>query len=181
VNVRIEIADPALVLLVGVAGCGKSTFARRHFAPTEILSSDRMRALVADDPADQSASGDAFTVLHLVLDCRLKRGLTTVVDATNIEWRARRPCLVRARRRGVGAIAIVLDPPLEVCRQRDAARTERHVGREILERQAEDLERTRQRFGDEGYEAIHVLDSADAIDAAEIVRVGVRRGSRPRA
>jgi protein phosphatase len=58
--VRIDLPDPSLVVLIGPSGCGKSSFARKHFAPTEVISSDFCRGLVADDENDQSASADAF-------------------------------------------------------------------------------------------------------------------------
>ncbi|MFB8016895.1 AAA family ATPase, partial [Streptomyces rochei] len=73
-----------LCALIGPPGAGKSTFARQHFKPTEIVSSDFCRALVADDENDQSATGDAFEVLHLIVDKRLARGRLTVIDATNL-------------------------------------------------------------------------------------------------
>ena len=62
----IRIPDLSLVVLVGASGCGKSTFARRHFLPTEVLSSDFFRAMVRDDETDQSATTDAFDALHFV-------------------------------------------------------------------------------------------------------------------
>lgn len=67
----LPVTDLSLVVLIGASGSGKSTFARRHFKPTEIISSDFCRGLVADDENDQSASGDAFDVLHYIAGKRL--------------------------------------------------------------------------------------------------------------
>ena len=89
VSVALPIPADALVLLVGVAASGKSTFAQRHFATTEILSSDAMRAMIADDPGAQGATDDAFDLLHRILAMRLRRGRLTVIDATNVEDWAR--------------------------------------------------------------------------------------------
>lgn len=175
---RLTLPDPSLVLLVGVAGCGKSTFAHRHFTPTEIASSDELRAMVADDPTDQRASGDAFKLLRIILDMRCKRRLTTVVDATNLERRARKPYLRTAEERGVAPVAIVLDVPLALCLRRDAERSERYVGEAVLRRQYADLERTREQLPDEGYAAIHVLSSAEEMDAVEIERDATRESGR---
>ena len=80
----IEIPDLALVVLIGASGSGKSTFARRHFRPTEVLSSDFFRGLVSDDENDQSATPDAFDALYYLLEKRLARGKLTVADATNV-------------------------------------------------------------------------------------------------
>jgi len=88
--VRIAIPDPSLVALVGASGSGKSTFAARHFLPTEVISSDVCRGLVADDESDQSSTDDAFEVLHFIAGKRLSAGRMTVVDATNVQPFARR-------------------------------------------------------------------------------------------
>src|SRR5436309_8722868 len=93
---KISLPDLSLVLLVGASGSGKSTFARRHFKPTEILSSDFCRGLVRDDENDQAASRDAFDVLHLIAARRLAAGRLTVIDATNLQTDGRKPFLIMA-------------------------------------------------------------------------------------
>jgi protein phosphatase len=76
---RIEIPEATLVILVGPSSACKSTLARRHFLPTEVVSSDRCRALVSDDETDQAATRDAFELVHAIVDKRLKRGRLTVL------------------------------------------------------------------------------------------------------
>ncbi|HET8666657.1 MAG TPA: AAA family ATPase, partial [Terriglobales bacterium] len=82
---KITIPELALVVLIGPSGCGKSTFGRTHFKSTEVLSSDFCRGLVADNENDQSATKDAFEVLHFVARKRLAGGRLTVIDATNVQ------------------------------------------------------------------------------------------------
>src|SRR5689334_159131 len=117
----LPVTDLSLVVLIGATGSGKSTFARKHFKPTEVISSDYCRGLVADDENDQSASRDAFEVLHYIAGKRLAAGRLTVVDATSVQADARRRLVQLAREHDVLPIAIVLDMPEEVCAERNAA------------------------------------------------------------
>ena len=87
---RIEIPQTSLVVLIGVSGAGKSTFARRHFDLYEVLSSDFCRALISGDPGDQSVSADAFDLLGYIAGKRLAGNRLTVVDATNVTQSASR-------------------------------------------------------------------------------------------
>jgi predicted kinase len=121
------IAPGTLVLLVGPAGSGKSTWSAAHHPPTTIVSSDALRAAVADDPTDQEATADAFRLLHAIVQARLKRGRTTVVDATNLTDGARRPLLALAARFARPVVAVVFDPPLAVCLAQNAERPGRSV------------------------------------------------------
>lgn len=168
----IEVPSPSLVLLIGVAGCGKSTFAARWFVDTEVVSSDGCRALICDDPHDQDVTSDAFSLLRTLVDRRLRHGRLTVVDATNVKRRDRRRVLGIAADHAVPAVAIVLDLPLDVCRQRDAAR-EHPVGPEVQDRQHRDLERTRDQLADEGYAVVHHLTDPDELVSRPVVRVPV--------
>ena len=118
----IRIPADAMVVLVGPSGSGKSTFAARHFALTEILSSDAMRAMVADDPNDQAATEAAFELLHTALGLRLARRRLTVVDATNVERWARAGLLAIARRHHRPAAAIAFALPVAICLDRNAMR-----------------------------------------------------------
>src|SRR5205823_7366525 len=94
---KLTIPELSLVVLIGASGSGKSTFARKHFKPTEILSSDFCRGLVSDDENDQAATKEAFDVLHFIARKRLAAGRLTVVDATNVQEAARQPLIRIAR------------------------------------------------------------------------------------
>ena len=151
----------ALVLLIGPTGAGKSTWARSRFDGAEILSSDVFREQVAGDAADQSANADAFKVLHLVAAARLRRGLRTVVDATNLTEGARRSLLRLARKAGRPAVAVAFDLALERCLAQNASRSDRRVPDEVVCRHHGQLAGALGRLAGEGYEAIHVLHDGD--------------------
>lgn len=160
----------ALVLLVGIAASGKSTFARRHFGPTEILSSDALRAMVTDDPSAQGATDDAFDLLHRILAMRLRRGRLTVVDATNVEDWARAELVAVAKRHRRPAVAIVLDLPLSVALERNATRTAPRPPPAALRRQHRWLVDSLPSLAAEGFAVVHHLRSPEEIDGARIER-----------
>jgi protein phosphatase len=169
----LSLPEPCLVLLVGAAGSGKSTFAARHFTADEILSSDAYREAIAGDPSDQSRNRVVFEALHRDVEHRLVEGRTTLVDATNVERNARRALLRLATHADRPAVAIVLDVPLAVAQDRNARRGDRTVPSDVVARQQARLERT---IGSgtlerEGFSAVHVLRGPAAIDAARVVRV----------
>ncbi|MEV4944803.1 polynucleotide kinase-phosphatase [Streptomyces sp. NPDC053755] len=166
----LPVTDLSLVVLIGASGSGKSTFARRHFKPTEVISSDFCRGLVADDENDQSASRDAFDVLHYIAGKRLEAGRLTVVDATNVQQEARRGLVQLARRYDVLPIAIVLDLPEDVCQARNAARPDRaDMGRHVVQRHRRELRRSLRGLEREGFRKVHVLRSVEEVEAAEVV------------
>src|SRR5271166_1242281 len=110
---KITLPELCLVALVGASGSGKSTFARRHFKPTEILSSDFFRGMVCDDENSQAASKDAFVLLHFAAAKRLAGRRFTVIDATNIQVEARKQLLDLAKKYHFLSAAIVLNLPEE--------------------------------------------------------------------
>src|SRR5437868_6574428 len=130
--VVLRIPDFAVVALIGVSGSGKSTFAARCFLPSEILSSDAFRAMVSDDENDQSATNDAFDALYYLASLRLRRRKLVVVDATNVQAEARKPLLELASRHDCLAVAIVLDVPERLCRERNHGRADRQFGPHVL-------------------------------------------------
>ncbi|MGC5007878.1 polynucleotide kinase-phosphatase [Streptomyces sp. DT203] len=166
----LPVTDLSLVVLVGASGSGKSTFARRHFKPTEIISSDFCRGLVADDENDQSASGDAFDVLHYIAGKRLAAGRLTVVDATNVQAESRKQLVQLARSHDVLPIAIVLDLPEEVCQTRNATRPDRAgMPRHVVQRHRRELRRSLRGLEREGFRKVHILRTEEEAEHAEVV------------
>ena len=170
VSGAVVLPPDALVLLIGVAASGKSTFARSHFAPTEVLSSDALRALIADDPAAQGATDDAFDLLHRILAMRLRRGRLTVVDATNVEDWARRELLSIARQHRWPVVAIVLDVPLPLALERNLARPSPRPPRSAIRRQHRWLADSLPSLAREGFESVHHIRSAEEINGIRVER-----------
>jgi len=129
---KLKIPEFSLVVLIGASGSGKSTFAAKHFAPFETISSDFCRGLVSDDTNDQTASNDAFDVVHYIAAKRLKNMKLTVIDATNVQPYARKPLVAVAREYHAQLVAIVLDVPEEVAVNRNASRPDRQFGVRVV-------------------------------------------------
>ncbi|MBC2901903.1 polynucleotide kinase-phosphatase [Streptomyces cupreus] len=166
----LPVTDLSLVVLVGASGSGKSTFARKHFKPTEVISSDFCRGLVADDENDQSASRDAFDVLHYIAGKRLAGGRRTVVDATSVQQDSRRRLIELARKYDVLPIAIVLDMPEEVCAERNAGRTDRaDMPRRVIQRHIRELRRSIRHLEREGFRKVHILRGVEDVENATVV------------
>ena len=162
---KLFIPDPSLVVLIGVMGAGKSAFARRHFAPDEIVAAAPDAAPPSDED-DVTATPDAFdNLLYAAIAKRLAAGRLTVVDAANV-WAARRQTLVAlARRSHLSPIAVVLDTPEEVCRERNSARPERAVDSGVLRRQYVELRSELRHLRREGFRDVYILSSPDAAAA----------------
>src|SRR5262245_23401938 len=138
---RLEIPDFSLVVLIGATGSGKSTFAARHFRPTEVISSDYCRGLVADDETDQSVTSDAFDLVRTIAEKRLKLRRLTVIDATNVRAADRKGWIEIARRWHALPVAIVIDPGIDVCIARNRLRPDRPSGAEIVRRMTSEVRR----------------------------------------
>lgn len=160
----------SLVVLVGASGSGKSTFARKHFLGTEVISSDVCRGLVSDDENDQAATKDAFAVLHFIAGKRLAAGRLTVIDATNVQPDARKELVALAKEYDVLPVAIVLDPPEAVCVARNELRPDRQFGKQVVVRQRSQLRRRLKSLKREGFRTVHTLSTVEEIDAVSIER-----------
>jgi protein phosphatase len=166
----IKIPELSLVVLIGISGSGKSTFAAAHFAPTEVISSDFCRALVSDGENDQAATADAFDVLNFIAGKRLAAGRLAVIDATSVQPAARQSLVALARQHHVLAVAIVLDLPESTCAARNAVRPDRTFGARVLRQQHDQLRRGLRGLRREGFHRVHVLSGADEVAAAVIER-----------
>ena len=167
---KIAIPELCLVALVGPTGSGKSHFASRHFRPTEVVSSDDCRAMVADDANDQAATPDAFALLNFIAATRLRAGRLTVIDATSVQPEARRSLVELAREHDCLPIAIVLNMPESLCLARNSERPDRSFGRRVVRQQAQQLRRSLRGLKREGFRHVFVLNSPDEVDSTIIQR-----------
>jgi protein phosphatase len=167
---ELGIPELSLVVLIGVSGSGKTTFARQHFGPFEVISSDFCRGLVADNENDQAATADAFDVLAYIAGKRLAARRLTVADATNVQPFARKQLVELARAHDVLPVAIVLDLPENLCTQRNSGRPDRTFASSVIHRQHDQLRRSLRGLNREGFRKIHVLRTPAEVEAAVVVR-----------
>jgi len=156
----IRLVRPSVVVLCGPAACGKSTFAARHFRPTQVISSDRCRALVCDDEQDQRFQAQAFALLDFLVERRLGVNRLCVIDSTALSQGARQSLLELAREYRVPCVVFLFETPLAVCIARDAGR-ERTVGQPVVERQYQMFEQAKSSIAQEGFDQIVELRGAE--------------------
>lgn len=166
----IEIPDFALIVLIGASGSGKSTFAARHFKPTEVISSDHCRGLVSDDETDQSVSADAFDLVRAIAEKRLKHRRLTVIDATNVRAADRKGWIDLAKRWHALPIAVVIDPGEAVCVARNRDRPDRAFGAKVVERMVWEIRKGQGGLQREGFRQVWKLTSVGAVEDATIAR-----------
>ena len=166
----ISVPEVGLVVLIGASGSGKSTFARSHFAETEVVSSDQCRALVGDDETDQSITAPAFALLHEIIDKRLQVGRLTVVDATNTKREDRKSLLELARKWDVLTTAIVFDLPIEVCFDRNQQRSDRSTPEHAIKRQHKAVRRSVKGLRKERFNRVHVIDGVEKLESLTFER-----------
>jgi len=166
----LDIPDFSLVVLIGSTGSGKSTFAAKHFLPTEIVSSDRCRGLVSDDEANQDVSADAFELMRDIIGKRLKHRKLAVVDATNVRAADRKAWIELARKWHALPVAIVLDPGVDICVARNAARPDRPFGAGVAQRMTSEIRKGLGGLQREGFRQVWKLASEAGIDAAKVSR-----------
>ncbi|MFC0518059.1 polynucleotide kinase-phosphatase [Mucilaginibacter angelicae] len=164
-NKTIQIPELSLVVLIGATGSGKSSFAKKHFKPTEIVSSDACRGMVSDDENNQAASADAFALARYITGLRLKNGLVTVIDATNVQEEARKDWIKLAKEYHCLPVAIILNMPEKVCAQRNALRPDRNFGAHVIPQHISQLKRSFKKLKYEGFRHIIELRSPEEVDA----------------
>ncbi len=168
---QISLPEPCLVVLIGASGAGKSSFARRHFLPSEVVSSDFCRALVCDDENSLGATADAFDLLHQIVSKRLNNLRLTVVDATNVQESSRKSLLQLARKHHLFTVAVVLQVPESVCQARNDGRPDRSFGPHVVRNHLRDLRGSLRHLEKEGFRRVFVLNGVEEIENAEVVRV----------
>ena len=167
---ELQLPETCLVLMMGISGSGKSTFAREHFGEFEVLSSDYFRGLVGNDETNQDATAAAFDALHYVAGKRLEAGLLTVIDATNVQPAARASLIELAKNHDVLTAVIGLDLDLATCLERNAARGARAVPAAAVRRQHKQLAKSLKTLKKERHACVHLLTTEEQVANARIVR-----------
>ena len=113
---------PTIVVLVGLPGSGKTTWVRdRGYA---VLSSDDIRGRLSDDVTNQNIHGRVFSTVRYLLRHRLAlRRPYTYIDATSLTRKERRPYVKIAESYDSDIEAVFFDVPVEVCQERNRARS----------------------------------------------------------
>ena len=167
---RIEIPELSVIAMIGATSSGKTSFAKKYFKKTEVLSSDFFRAMICDDENAQDISQDAFDLLYKTANQRLKYGKLTVIDATNLQKDARKQVINLAKEQNVHSVAIVLNLPEKVLLERNQARPERNFSERVIKKHYTDLKRSIKSLKREGFRFVYILKSQEDIDNVEIVR-----------
>jgi F420-dependent oxidoreductase-like protein len=165
VSAPLRLPDPCLLVLVGATAAGKSHWAREWFHPDQVVSSDRLRAMVGTGERDQRASRDAFELLDLIVERRLRRRLITVIDTTGLEAGRRAAWRELAERHRVPAHAVLFDPPAAQIRERNRARGS-PVPSKVVTGQLRESAEVFEKLESEGFAGVHRAGPVDLVPPA---------------
>jgi len=140
-------------VLVGASGAGKSHWAAERYLAREIVSSDRLRAVVGSGEHDLDASVDAFALLDQIVAARTRRRLTTVIDTLGLDAERRLAWLALARRSGLPAVTVLFETEPALCRARNRAR-ERPVPAAVLDAQLRRIADAANVLASEGWDLV---------------------------
>ena len=160
---KITIPYPSVILLIGISGSGKTTFANKHFKPSEILSSDNFRKMISGDENDQSVTKYAFELLHSVASKRLEQNKLIVIDATNVQNYARNIIIRLTHKHSIPSIAIIFNLPIDICKHQNSNR-HRVVPTEVIERQHKELINTLYSIKNDDLDSVYILSTTDEIN-----------------
>lgn len=166
----IELPEFCLVSMIGSTSSGKTSFAHKHFKPTEVLSSDFFRAMISDDENNQDVSSDAFELLYSAANKRLNIGKLTVIDATGVQKSARDKILDIAHAHNVPVAAIVLNLPESLLLKRNRERPERNYPESVIQTHCSELRSGINNLESEGFDYVYILNSLEQLDSVEVVR-----------
>ena len=166
----LKLPELCLIVLIGISGSGKSTFAAKHFLGSEVISSDDCRAMVSDNENDLSATKDAFDLLNYIAAKRLTNGRITVIDATSVQRQDRQKLIQMAKDHDVLPVAVVLNMPISVCTARNLQRADRQLGQHVLPNQQRQLKRGLRGLRKEGFRYVYVLNGEAEIEQATFKR-----------
>jgi len=169
-ELNVAIPDFSLVVLIGASGSGKSIFAAKHFRPTEIVSSDKARGLVCDEDTNQDVTADAFDLVRAIVEKRLKHRKLAVIDATNVRASERKAWIDLARRWHALPVAIVIEPGIDICIQRNKTRPDRPFGASVVQRMVSEIRRGLRGLQREGFRQVWELRSPESVEAAIVTR-----------
>src|SRR5215218_4403388 len=156
--------DPAVVVLAGAAGSGKSTWAAERYRSSEIVPSDAFRAVVGSGPADLDASVDAFGLLDTIVNARVARSLTTVIDTLGLDHPRRLGYLQLARSAGLSAVLVIMDTSPQLCRERNRLR-DRPVAAAIFTDQLRKIKSMVDTAADEGWDRVLIIEDSLTVAA----------------
>ncbi len=151
---ELKLPSPALVVLIGPSASGKSTWASEHFERNEIVSSDALRATVGAGEDDQVVGTLAFDLLDRLLTERLRRGMTTVVDALGFDADLRRGWIATAATHDIPAHAVVSETPRDLCEERNAERL-RPIPATVLRKQLSRFKTVQSELHHDGFDTVH--------------------------
>lgn len=165
---EVVLPSPALVVLIGASGSGKSTWADSNFRPGQVLATDAFRALVGSGPSDQTAGTEAFALLDQLLEMRLAKGLTTVVDTVGLDLNQRAAYRAAAEAAGMACVAVGFDTKPALCHERNSDRPH-PVPKTVLDKQLREWRKAKTGLEDEGFHTVIIDPPAPRMIAASML------------